>query len=304
MSARIIDGVALARTYREQIGSRVAELKRHGIAVRLDAVLVDGGDNSSRVYAENQAKTCQSLGIEYNLHLLPASASYADIAGRVLLLNTQDDVGAMMVHLPFPEGVDPYRVQKLIAPEKDVEGVNPANIGNVVYGRSSLAPCTALATVKMVESVIRQTTDVKAEEGFLRGLRATVVGAGDVVGKPIAVLLMRQEATVISCNKWSDRGGQELASLTRESDIVIVAAGVPGLLKKDMVRPGAIVVDVGVNRTVGPDGKTRTVGDVAFAEVSDVAGWLSPVPGGVGPVTVAMLLLNVVEAYERRLRGG
>jgi methylenetetrahydrofolate dehydrogenase (NADP+)/methenyltetrahydrofolate cyclohydrolase len=145
---------------------------------------------------------------------------------------------------------------------------------------------------------------VKAEEGFLRGVRATVVGAGDVVGKPIAVLLMRQEATVISCNKWSDRGGQELAALTRESDIVIVAAGVPGLLRKNMVRPGAIVVDVGVNRAVGADGKTRTVGDVAFEEVSEVAGWISPVPGGVGPVTVAMLLLNVVEAYERRLRGG
>ncbi|TVQ63544.1 MAG: bifunctional 5,10-methylenetetrahydrofolate dehydrogenase/5,10-methenyltetrahydrofolate cyclohydrolase [Phycisphaerales bacterium] len=190
-----------------------------------------------------------------------------------------------MVHLPMPEGVQAYRVQRLIDPEKDVEGVNPANIGNIVYGRSSLVPCTALATLKMVES-----TGVT-----LKGARCVVVGASDLVGKPIAVLLMRHEATVISCNKFT----REIAELTRTADVLVAAAGVPGLITKDMVKPGAVVVDVGTTRVPDASGRTRTVGDVAFDEVKQVAGWLSPVPGGVGPMTVAMLLRNVVDAAER-----
>jgi methylenetetrahydrofolate dehydrogenase (NADP+)/methenyltetrahydrofolate cyclohydrolase len=292
MTARIIDGKALAQRYRQQIAQRVAAVKARGGHVRLDAVLVGAEDNASRIYALNQGRTCAELGIEYRLHELPAGAGYDDIAGRVLLLNTLEDVSAIMVHMPLPEGVDAYSIQRLIAPEKDVEGVNPANIGNIVYGRSSLAPCTALATVAMIESVLGEGEQAN---GSFRGKLAVVVGAGDVVGKPIAVMLMRREATVVSCNKWSPR----IPEMTRQADIVVAAAGVPNLITADMVKPGAIVVDVGVNRVTGPDGKTRTVGDVAFDEVSKVAGWVSPVPGGVGPVTVAMLLRNVVDAAER-----
>lgn len=288
MPASIIDGNALARSFKASIARRVAAVAARGGRVRLDALLVDSGDSAARVYADNQARTCAELGIDYKLHLLHAHATFDDIAGRVLLLNTQDDVTAVMVHLPLPEGVDPYRVQSLIAPAKDVEGVNPANIGNIVYGRSSLAPCTALATLKMIEH-----TGVE-----LKGRRAVVVGAGDVVGKPIAVLLMRQDATVVSCNKWTDEQPGGLASLTRQADILVAAAGVPSLVKADMVKPGSVVIDVGVNRVKGPDGKTRTVGDVDFEHVKDVAGWISPVPGGVGPMTVSMLLLNVVDAAE------
>jgi methylenetetrahydrofolate dehydrogenase (NADP+)/methenyltetrahydrofolate cyclohydrolase len=173
-----------------------------------------------------------------------------------------------MVHLPLPKGVDPHKIQRLIAPEKDVEGVNPANIGNVVYGQSSLVPCTALAVLKMIES-----TKVP-----IRGKRAVVVGAGDVVGKPIAVLLMRQEATVISANKFT----QGLPELARTADILVAAAGVPGLVRADWIKPGAAVVDVGVNRVKGDDGKSRTVGDVDFAAVKEVAGHISPVPAGLG----------------------
>ncbi len=283
--AQIIDGNALSEQYRQQVKARVAALTEKGRPVRLDAVIVDAGDNASNVYAQNQARTCASLGIEYRLHKLTEGAGFDDIAGRILLLSSRDDVSAIMLHLPLPEGVDPYSVQRLIAPEKDVEGVNPANIGNVVYGRSSLAPCTGLAVIKMIESV-----------GVpMRGKRAVVVGAGDVVGKPIAVLLMRQEATVVSCNKYT----RNLADLARSADILIAAAGVPSLITPEMVAPGAIVIDVGVNRVKGVDGKMRTVGDVEFEGVSQIAGWISPVPGGVGPVTVAMLLLNVVEAAER-----
>lgn len=291
MPAQVIDGNALAKQHRDRIAARVEAVRAAGRRVRLDAVLVDSGDNGARVYAENQAKTCKALGIDYKLHELAAGSDYSDIAGRVLLLNTEDEVSAVMLHMPLPEGVDAYRVQRLIDPDKDVEGVNPANIGNVVYGRSSLAPCTALAVIKMVEWV-QSTTGTPLS---LKGKKAVVVGASDVVGKPIAVLLMRQDATVVSCNKWTS----DLPSLTRQADVLVAAAGVPGLIKPDMVKPGAIVIDVGVNRVPTADGKTKTVGDVDYPAVSEVAGWLSPVPGGVGPMTVAMLLLNVVEAAER-----
>ncbi|NRA57014.1 MAG: bifunctional 5,10-methylenetetrahydrofolate dehydrogenase/5,10-methenyltetrahydrofolate cyclohydrolase [Phycisphaerales bacterium] len=282
--AHIIDGKALAAKFRRDIATRVEALKAQGRPVRLDALLVDDGDSAARQYADSQRRTCEKLGIEYRLHGLPPSSGFDEIAGRVLLLNTKDECHAIMMHLPLPDGVDAYEVQRRIDPDKDVEGVNPANIGNVVYGRSSLAPCTALATLRMVKS-----TGIN-----LAGARCVVVGAGDVVGKPIAVLLMREEATVISCNA-DTKGMQELAG---SADVLIAAAGVPELVRGDWVKPGAIVVDVGVNRVQQGDGSTTTVGDVAFDEVKTVAAHLSPVPGGVGPMTVAMLLRNVVAAAE------
>jgi len=281
MSATIVDGKALSAKVRADLVARIEAAKR---PVRLDAVLV-GNDRAAAIYAENQAKTCAAVGIDYRLHRLPDGAQYDDIAGRILLLNTEEDVRAIMLHLPLPAGVDVERVQSLIAPEKDVEGVNPANIGNVVYGRRSLVPCTALASVEMIES-----TGVE-----LRGARCVIVGASNIVGKPIAVLLMRAEATVISTNKFT-RG---IADLTRSADVLVAAAGVPGLIKGDMIKPGAVVIDVGINRIAGADGKSITVGDVAFDEVREVAGWISPVPGGVGPMTVAMLLRNTVDAALR-----
>lgn len=287
MPARLLDGRALADRYRERLIQRVAAVNARGHAVRLDAVLVDSGDSAARVYAENQGKTCAKLGIQYKLHELPRGAGFDDIAGRVLLLNTQDDVTAVMLHLPLPAGLDPYSIQRLIATEKDVEGVNPANIGNIVYGRSSLAPCTALAVVKMIEST----------GTAMRGKRAVVIGASDVVGKPIAVLLMRTDATVVSCNRWTSG----IKDLMRSADVLVAAAGVPNLVTADCVKPGAMVIDVGVNRVPGPDGKSLTVGDVAFEPVRQTLGdegWISPVPGGVGPVTVIMLLRNVVKAAE------
>ena len=281
MSATIVDGRALSASVRESIVARIAASNR---PVRLDAVLV-GGDRAAAIYAENQAKTCAAVGIDYRLHRLPEGAAYDDIAGRILLLNTEDEVRAIMMHLPLPAGVDHERIQALIHPEKDVEGVNPANIGNVVYGRRSLVPCTALASVEMIES-----TGVA-----LRGARCVIVGASNIVGKPIAVLLMRAEATVISTNKFT----KDLAALTRSADVLVAAAGVPGLISAEMVKPGAVVIDVGINRVKGPDGKSMTVGDVDFEPVREVAGWISPVPGGVGPMTVAMLLRNTVDAALR-----
>ena len=197
-------------------------------------------------------------------------------------MNTEESIKAIMLHLPLPAFVDTERIQSLIAPEKDVEGVNPANIGNVVY--RSLVPCTALATLEMIES-----TGIT-----LRGSKCVIVGASNIVGKAIAVLLMRAEATVVSANKFT----KNLSALTREADVVVAAAGVPSLIKPDWIKPGAVVVDVGINRIVGADGKSVTVGDVD-PKVAEVAGWMSPVPGGVGPMTVAMLLRNVAEAALR-----
>ena len=283
--ARIIDGKALAQRFRDDIAARAAALRAKGNPPRLDALIASEADSPARVYALNQGKTCEQLGIEYHLHELPANASFDDVAGRVLLMGSNDDISAIMVHLPLPDGVSAFEVQRRIAPEKDVEGVNPANIGNIVYGHTSLVPCTALATLKMIQS-----TGIA-----LKGKRCVVVGASNIVGKPIAVLLMREEATVVSCNKFT----QGITDLTREADVLIAAAGVPELVKADWVKPGAVVVDVGLSRVPGPDGKMKTVGDAAFDEVSRVAGWVSPVPGGVGPMTVAMLLHNVVEAAER-----
>jgi methylenetetrahydrofolate dehydrogenase (NADP+)/methenyltetrahydrofolate cyclohydrolase len=280
MSARPIDGKDLSARVKADLRDRIL---RAGRPVRLDAVLASP-DKGAALYAHNQAKTCAEVGIEYHLHELPSEASYEDVAGRVLLMNTDETVRAIMVHMPLPPAVDAERVQSLIAPEKDVEGVNPANIGNVVYGRRSLVPCTALATLEMIEH-----TGID-----LRGARAVVVGASNIVGKPIAVLLMRAEATVVSANKFT----HGLAALCREADVVVAAAGVPGLVKPEWIKPGAVVVDVGINRIKQPDGRTMTVGDVDPA-VAGVAGWLSPVPGGVGPMTVAMLLRNVVDAALR-----
>ena len=279
--ARLLDGKALSEAVRARLRERIAA---SGRPVRLDALLV-GDDRAAGIYATNQARTCEEVGIRYVLHRLPATAGYEDIAGRVLLMNADEAVRAVMVHMPLPAGIDAERIQSLIAPEKDVEGVNPANIGNVVYGRRSLVPCTALATLEMIEH-----TGID-----LRGKRCVVVGASNIVGKPIAVLLMREDATVHSTNKFTPG----LQALARECDVIVAACGVPRLVTAGWVKPGAVVVDVGINRVAGPDGTKITVGDVDFDPVRAVAGWISPVPGGVGPMTVAMLLRNVVDAALR-----
>ena len=282
MAAQVIDGRALAEEFRRETAVRARELWDAGRPAKLDAILVESGDNGARVYAENQARTCESLGIAYRLHELAMGASQAEIEGKIVELNGDDSVHAMMVHMPLPEGVDEHGIKMALDPDKDVEGVNPANIGNVVYGRSMRAPCTALATLELIES-----TGIE-----LKGKRCVVVGASVVVGRPIAVLLMQREATVVSCNKYTEGLGE----LCRSADVLIPAAGVVGLITGEMVKPGALVVDVGVNRVMDIEtGKNRTVGDVDFGAVCGVAGWVSPVPGGVGPMTVAVLLHNVVE---------
>lgn len=282
--AQLIDGKGLAQREYEAIGARVAANEASGRGVALDAVIVDHGDNAARVYAGNQRRRCEDLGIAYRLHELPAASSQGDIAGLIDRLNTSDRVTAIMVHMPLPDGVDADTIKAMIDPAKDVEGVSPANIGNVIYGRSSLVPCTALAALRLIDS-----TGVD-----LRGQRVVVVGSSATVGRPMAAVLMARDATVVSCNRWT----WGLDDLCRTADVLVPAAGKPELITAEMVKPGAVVVDVGVNRVQDTGGVFRTVGDVAFDSVRRVAGWLSPVPGGVGPMTVAMLLSNVASAAE------
>jgi len=281
VSATIIDGKAASDEVRREVAARVAAAGRR---VRLDAVLI-GEDRSAVLYATNQARTCAEVGIEYVLHRLPANAGETRLAARLELLNGEAAVHAVMLHLPLPEGIDTERMQALIVPEKDVEGVNPANIGNVVYGRRSLLPCTALASLELI----------RRSGANLCGANAVIVGASNIVGKPIAVLLMREEATVTSTNRHT----RDLAEFTRGADVLVAAAGVPGLVTGGMLKRGAVVIDVGINRVPGADGRMRTVGDVDFESALPVAGAITPVPGGVGPMTVAMLLRNVVEAALR-----
>lgn len=287
-AARIIDGRELARIEREGIAARVRAVRERGGDVRLDAVLVATGTRASggaRVYAENQAKTCAELGIGYRLHELDAATDESAVLALIDGLNADRGVHAIMVHMPLPERIDQHAVKSRIDPAKDVEGVNPANIGNIVYGHSSFAPCTALATLKLIDA-----TGIALE-----GKRAVVVGASHTVGKPIATLLMTRDATVISANKWT----WGLPDLARTAEVLVVAAGKSGLVTGEWIKPGAVVIDVGVNRVTADDGTRSVVGDVAFEQASRVAGWISPVPGGVGPMTVAVLLGNVIEVAER-----
>lgn len=277
----VIDGKTIASKVKAELKSRVEALSEEGKSVRLDAILV-GGDQGASLYAKNQAKACEAIGMVYHLHELSSDAEEADVLNLIESLNGDDSVTGLMVHMPLPEQMNAATIQSAIAVSKDVEGVNPANIGNVVFGRRSLVPCTALAVMELIES-----TGVKLE-----GANVVCVGASRIVGKPVAVLLMQAEATVISTNHHT----KNHPSLTRSADIVVSAAGVPNLIGADDISEGAIVIDVGINRIKNDDGKTITVGDVDFEAVKEKASYISPVPGGVGPMTVAMLLRNTVQA--------
>jgi methylenetetrahydrofolate dehydrogenase (NADP+)/methenyltetrahydrofolate cyclohydrolase len=281
--ASIIDGAALARQIREQVKARVADHAAAGRRVHLVAILV-GSTPAGELYAQRQKETCATAGIGYDLVTLPADASFDDVAGTIDRLNRDVAVTGVMLHLPLPKHLDATELQYQIDPVKDVEGVNPANIGYVVYGHTLIAPCTALAAVELIKSTGCP----------IRGAEAVVVGASEIAGKPIALLLAEQMATVTLCHIAT----RDVAAHTRRADIVVVAVGKPGLITADHVRAGAIVIDVGINRVKQPDGTSKTVGDVEYEAVAAKAGHITPVPGGVGPMTVAILLRNTLRSAE------
>jgi methylenetetrahydrofolate dehydrogenase (NADP+)/methenyltetrahydrofolate cyclohydrolase len=288
MPARIIDGKALSAAIREKVKVEIAALKAAGKPVRLVAIMV-GDNDAAKVYAENQRKTCAQVGIEYQLKTLPAGTSQAGLHALIGQLNADDSVTGIFLHSPLAGGLELQQAQYQIDVIKDVEGVNPANIGHVVYGHTIIAPCTALAVVELIDS-----TGVKLE-----GADVTVVGASRIVGRPLSLLLTERNATVTLCHIHT----KDTPAACRKADVVVVAVGKPGLLRADHVKPGAVVIDVGINRVRVTDafGKVtteKTTGDVDFDEVSKVAGWITPVPGGVGPMTVAMLLRNTLRAAK------
>lgn len=283
MSATVIDGAAIAREAKADVQRRVDALRTQGKSVRLAALLV-GATPSGELYAQRQAESCQAVGIDYQLIPLPADVTQNEVKRQIRALNADKSVTGIMMHLPLPPHLRAPRLQYEIDVVKDVEGVNPANIGYVVYGQTLIAPCTAMAVIELIN-----TTSAE-----LYGAEAVVVGASEIAGKPIALLLAEQMATVTICHIAT----RDLARHTRDADILVVAAGKAGLITGEHVKDGAIVIDVGINRIKQPDGTMKTVGDVDFESVAKKAAYITPVPGGVGPMTVAMLLKNTLRSAE------
>ena len=290
MAATIIDGTQLAEQMQREMCGQVAALREKGYPLKLVAVLV-GEPPASMVYARSQARQCEKLGMSYELVQLPVECDAACVKRHLDELNADRAVTGIMLHLPLPPWINAHEMQYGIDPYKDVEGVNPANIGMVFYNHPILAPCTALAVVEIIN----------ATKMPLRGVHAVVVGQGAIVGRPISVLLAQREATVTASNEFTPN----LAEHTRTADLLVVAAGKPGLISAEHVKPGAVVIDVGINRVACTDEQgnrvSRTVGDVDFEAVRGIAGAITPVPGGVGPMTVTMLLRNTLEAARKQL---
>ena len=283
MPASIIDGTAIAQQIKAEVATRTATLREAGRPVYLIAILV-GGTQAAELYAQRQQEACRAVGIEYSLLHLPESTTAADLKTHLRRLNHDTNVTGIMLHLPLPTHINAARMQYEIDVVKDVEGVNPANIGYVVYGRTLIAPCTALSVIELIRS-----TGVA-----LKGVEAVVVGASEIAGKPISLLLTEQLATTTLCHIET----KNLFEHTRRAEVLVVAVGKAGLISAEHVREGAVVIDVGINRVTGADGVKKTVGDVDFDSVSRKAGHLTPVPGGVGPMTVAMLLRNTLRSAE------
>ena len=283
MAARIIDGSGIAAAVKGQVQRRIEQIAQMGKRVSLTAILT-GASPAGELYAQRQAEACRAVGIGYDLLKLPADTTQRELKQQIRRLNDDANVTGIMMHLPLPAGLDAARLQYEIDVVKDVEGVNPANIGYVVYGHTLIAPCTALSVIELIKST----------GATIRGAEAVVVGASEIAGKPIALLLAEQMATVTLCHIAT----RDLAAHTRRADILVVAVGKAGLITADHVRDGAIVVDVGINRITLPDGTKKTVGDVDFDAIKQKAAHITPVPGGVGPMTVAMLLKNTLRSAE------
>lgn len=284
--ARIIDGRALADRIKRETMDLVAALGRQGVRVSLDTVMV-GDPSAGEIYARSQKRKCEEVGIEHRLHTLPPDARESDIRACLRALNDDPRVTGILLNLPLPPGIDTPAMQYCIDPYKDIEGVNPANIGLLFYDSPIIAPCTALAVMEILK-------EARVDP---RGLDAVVVGQGAIAGKPVSLFLLHEMATVTCCHIAT----RDVPRMTRQADLLIVAVGKPGLIRGEHVKPGAVVIDVGINTVTGPDGLKRIVGDAAFEEVARKASVVTPVPGGVGPVTVAILLRSAAEAARKQL---
>jgi methylenetetrahydrofolate dehydrogenase (NADP+) / methenyltetrahydrofolate cyclohydrolase len=280
MTARIIDGKSIAAQFRAEWGIRVARLKDQGVTPGL-AVVIVGDDPASKVYVRNKALACEAIGMHSEVHALSAETSQAQLVRFVHNLNNDPGIHGVLVQLPLPKGIDARAVIGAILPNKDVDGFHYHNVGALVAGAAAFYPCTPWGVMKMLE-----------HEGIaVEGKHAVVVGRSNIVGKPMALMLLNAGATVTVCHSKT----KDLGAMTRQADILVAAVGKARMIGADMVKPGAVVIDVGINRL--PDGKLA--GDVDYAAVAKVAGHITPVPGGVGPMTIAMLLGNTIKSAER-----
>lgn len=280
MTAQLIDGNALAARTRADVSRRVQALKARGITPGLAVILV-GEDPASQVYVRHKVKDSEEAGLHSVLERHPATLSEAELLARIDALNKDPAIHGILVQLPLPRHIDAARVIESISPAKDVDGFHVASAGALVTGQPGFWPCTPYGCMKMLESI-----------GYeLRGKHAVVIGRSNIVGKPMALMLLAKSATVTICHSAT----QDLGFFTRQADVVVAAVGKRNVLTADMVKPGAVIIDVGMNR----NDEGKLCGDVDFTAVREVAGWITPVPGGVGPMTRAMLLVNTLEAAER-----
>ena len=280
MTAQLIDGNALARQIRADVSGRTAALKARGVQPTLAIVLV-GDDPASQVYVKHKVNDSAETGLVANLERHPADLSEAALLARIQALNDDPQVHGILVQLPLPKHMDSQKVIEAISPAKDVDGFHVASAGALMVGQPGFWPCTPHGCLKMLDSI-----------GYeLRGKHAVVIGRSNIVGKPMALMLLGRSATVTICHSAT----ADLGALTRQADVIVAAVGKQNLLTADMVKPGAVVLDVGMNRNA----EGKLCGDVDFDGVREVASWITPVPGGVGPMTRAMLLINTLEAAER-----
>jgi methylenetetrahydrofolate dehydrogenase (NADP+) / methenyltetrahydrofolate cyclohydrolase len=284
MTAQLIDGNALAKQVRAEVAQRAAALTARGRRPGLAVILV-GDDPASQVYVKHKVADCESSGVHSVLEKYDASLAEAGLLARIAALNADPAIHGILVQMPLPKHIDPQKVIEAISPLKDVDGFHVQSAGALMVGRAGFLPCTPYGCMKLIA-----TTGID-----LRGKHAVVIGRSNTVGKPMALLLLQANATVTICHS----GTRDIGLHTRQADVVVAAVGKRNVLTADMVKPGAVVIDVGMNRK--DDGKLA--GDVDFDGVSQVAGWITPVPGGVGPMTRAMLLVNTLEAAERFAQG-
>jgi methylenetetrahydrofolate dehydrogenase (NADP+) / methenyltetrahydrofolate cyclohydrolase len=280
MTARLIDGNALAKTLRAEVAERAAALAARGHPPGLAVILV-GDDPASQVYVKHKVNDCETSGIRSVLERYPASFSEAELLARIDALNRDATIHGILVQMPLPAHINPHRVIEAISVAKDVDGFSTLSAGELMTGLPGFRPCTPYGCMKLIA-----TTGMA-----LRGKHAVVIGRSNTVGKPMALLLLQANATVSVCHS----GTPDLGAMTRQADVIVAAVGKRGVLTADMVKPGAVVIDVGMNR----NDEGKLCGGVDFAGVSQVAGWITPVPGGVGPMTRAMLLVNTIESAER-----
>ncbi len=280
MTAQLLDGVALSQQIRADVGVRAAALSAAGVKPGLAVILV-GDDPASAVYVRNKVKACHDHGLHSVLERYPANFSQSELLARVQALNADPSIHGILVQMPLPPHIDPQAVIAAIAAHKDVDGFSLHSAGALMAGLPGLRPATPFGCMKLIES-----TGVA-----LKGKHAVVVGRSNTVGKPMALLLLQANATVTVCHS----GTSDIAAHTRQADVLVAAVGRRNTVTADMVKPGAIVIDVGINR----NDAGKLCGDVDFAAVREVAGWISPVPGGVGPMTITMLLVNTLQAAEQ-----